>query len=43
MKKASFAFVLTTLLALDPAIAEEEKKVPASLDDLKSQVAEVIE
>ena len=43
MKKACFAFVLTTLLALDPAIAEEEKKVPASLDDLKSLVAEVIE
>ena len=43
MKKTCFVLLLVSLLGITPAWADEEKKVPASLDELKILVAETIE
>lgn len=43
MKKTCFVLLLAFLLGISPAWADEEKKVPTSLDELKTLVAETIE
>ena len=43
MKTRCFVLSIVSLLAFGPAFAEEEKKVPASLEELKTLVAETIE